>query len=94
MGKSLNIFRWDYPIIPDATNAFDRLEVLTQIGWGGSVLAGFFVGFGTKMGNGCTSGHGVCGLPRLAIRSWVATGCFIGMGLLTASIKENYSIFF
>jgi len=46
------------------------------------------------MGNGCTSGHGVCGLPRLAIRSWVATGCFMGMGLLTASIKENYSNFF
>ena len=44
------------------------------------------------MGNGCTSGHGVCGLPRLAPRSIVAVSCFMGMGLLTASIKENFSI--
>lgn len=49
------------------------------------------MGFGTKMGNGCTSGHGVCGLPRLAPRSIVAVSCFMGMGLLTASIKENFS---
>ncbi|EGR29215.1 hypothetical protein IMG5_160950 [Ichthyophthirius multifiliis] len=38
----------------------------------GFALSGFLVGIGTKLGNGCTSGHGVCGLPRLSIRSYVA----------------------
>ncbi|CAD8098466.1 unnamed protein product [Paramecium primaurelia] len=77
-------------IIDGGTPAYDDLSILTQIGWGGAIIAGFCVGFGTKMGNGCTSGHGVCGLPRLAPRSIVAVSCFMGMGLLTASIKENF----
>src|SRR5689334_22187541 len=40
--------------------------------------AGLFVGFGTQLGNGCTSGHGVCGISRLSIRSIVATITFMG----------------
>lgn len=51
-------------------------------------IAGFLVGFGTKLGNGCTSGHGVCGLPRLSKRSFVAVCCFMGFGMLTATFKE------
>lgn len=43
----------------------------------GYALAGFLVGFGTKLGNGCTSGHGLCGLARLSIRSFVAVGVFL-----------------
>lgn len=61
--------------------------MLTGIGWAGSCLSGFFVGFGTKMGNGCTSGHGVCGLPRLSIRSFVAVCTFMGMGFITATFR-------
>lgn len=45
--------------------------------------AGFLVGFGTLLGNGCTSGHGVCGLSRLSIRSFVATTVFILFGVLS-----------
>ena len=45
-------------------------------------VAGFLVGYGTSLGNGCTSGHGVCGLGRLSLRSLVATVVF----LLTAII--------
>ena len=43
------------------------------------VAGGLLVGFGTRLGGGCTSGHGVCGLSRLSPRSLVATGVFIGV---------------
>ncbi|MFK7991365.1 MAG: YeeE/YedE family protein [Sandaracinaceae bacterium] len=46
-------------------------------------LAGLVVGFGVRLGSGCTSGHGVCGLSRLSARSLVATVTFIGAGALT-----------
>ena len=48
-----------------------------------TALAGLFVGFGTLLGGGCTSGHGVCGMSRLSIRSIVATLTFISAGALT-----------
>ena len=44
------------------------------------VIAGLLVGFGTRLGSGCTSGHGVCGLSRLSPRSLVATGSFMAAG--------------
>ncbi len=47
------------------------------------VMAGLFVGFGTRMGNGCTSGHGVCGISRLSPRSMIATATFMVTGALT-----------
>lgn len=43
----------------------------------GFALSGLLVGFGTKLGNGCTSGHGLCGLPRFSLRSFVAVGLCI-----------------
>ena len=54
----------------------------------GFCLAGLLVGFGTKLGNGCTSGHGVCGMPRWSIRSWVAVGTFMSLGIIIATIKH------
>ena len=53
----------------------------------GFILAGFLVGFGAKMANGCTSGHGVCGLPRLSKRSFVAIGFFMVFGILMATLR-------
>jgi uncharacterized membrane protein YedE/YeeE len=50
------------------------------------VLAGLLVGFGTRLGSGCTSGHGVCGLSRLSVRSFVATLTFIGTGVVTVAL--------
>lgn len=50
------------------------------------VLAGLLVGFGTRLGSGCTSGHGVCGLARLSPRSMVATGVFMFMGMATVAV--------
>ncbi len=49
------------------------------------VLAGLAVGIGTRFANGCTSGHGVCGLSRLSTRGLVATLAYIGAGALTVT---------
>lgn len=50
------------------------------------ILAGLLVGYGTRLGSGCTSGHGVCGLSRLSLRSLVATAVFMLTGFLVASL--------
>jgi uncharacterized membrane protein YedE/YeeE len=53
------------------------------------LLAGFIVGFGTRMGSGCTSGHGVCGLGRFSFRSLVATLTFMAAGILTVYVTRH-----
>jgi len=53
------------------------------------VVAGLLVGFGSVWGNGCTSGHGVCGLSRLSTRSLVATGAFMATGSVTVFITRH-----
>lgn len=53
---------------------------------GALVAAGLLVGFGTRLGNGCTSGHGVCGLARLSRRSLVATCTFMGTAIATVAL--------
>ena len=50
------------------------------------VIAGLLVGLGTKVGNGCTSGHGVCGLARLSLRSLVAVVVFFGVAVITVTV--------
>ena len=59
----------------------------------GFLIAGFLVGFGAKMANGCTSGHGVCGLPRLSKRSIVAIILFMIFGIITATIRYYVPFF-
>jgi uncharacterized membrane protein YedE/YeeE len=49
-------------------------------------LSGAMVGFGTRLGNGCTSGHGLCGMSRLSKRSIIATMAFFAVGVATATI--------
>jgi len=51
------------------------------------VVGGLLVGLGTKLGSGCTSGHGICGLGRLSVRSFVATLTFMVFGILTVTIR-------
>ncbi len=51
------------------------------------IIAGLLVGFGTRLGSGCTSGHGVCGLPRKSLRSFVATLSFMVAGIVTVYLK-------
>jgi len=53
------------------------------------VVAGLLVGFGTRLGNGCTSGHGVCGVSRLSPRSLAATATFMLAGFMIVTIMRH-----
>jgi uncharacterized membrane protein YedE/YeeE len=53
------------------------------------VVAGLLVGFGTRLGSGCTSGHGLCGMARLSKRSIVATAVFFGVAMLTVFLTRH-----
>ena len=53
------------------------------------VCAGLLVGLGTRIGNGCTSGHGVCGISRLSPRGIVATGIYIAAGAITVVLMRR-----
>ena len=53
------------------------------------IAAGVLVGFGTRLGRGCTSGHGVCGISRLSITSLIATATFIGAGAVTVAVAHR-----
>jgi uncharacterized membrane protein YedE/YeeE len=55
----------------------------------GLIVAGLLVGFGTRMGNGCTSGHGVCGLGRLSMRSLVAVATFMATAIATTFVLRH-----
>jgi uncharacterized protein len=61
-------------------------EPATFASWPVLVAAGLLVGFGTRMGSGCTSGHGVCGVSRLSQRSLVATAVFMAAGIATVFV--------
>jgi len=52
-------------------------------------VGGFFVGVGTRLGNGCTSGHGICGIANLSKRSIFATLIFMGFGMVTVYIIRH-----
>jgi uncharacterized membrane protein YedE/YeeE len=53
------------------------------------VIGGFLVGFGTRLGSGCTSGHGICGLANLSVRSIAATLTFMATGIVTVFILKH-----
>ena len=60
-----------------------------DVGAAGLIVAGLLVGFGVRLGNGCTSGHGVCGLSRLSLRSLVNVLAFMGAGALTVFVLRH-----
>jgi uncharacterized protein len=53
------------------------------------LIGGLFVGFGTRLGSGCTSGHGLCGMARISRRSMVATAVFFGVAMLTVFLTHH-----
>jgi uncharacterized membrane protein YedE/YeeE len=59
-----------------------------DIGWGSIIVGGVLVGMGTKIGSGCTSGHGVCGIGRFSIRSVVAVVVFMSVGVMTVLLMR------
>ncbi|MEH6491820.1 YeeE/YedE family protein [Halopseudomonas sp.] len=69
--------------------AAGELQVQIETGPVGLVVAGLLVGFGSRLGSGCTSGHGVCGLARLSPRSAVATLSFMGAGFVCVYIVRH-----
>lgn len=56
------------------------------------VAAGLLVGFGTRLGTGCTSGHGVCGNSRFSLRSQVATATFIAVGMAAVFLARQIGV--
>ena len=54
------------------------------------IVSGLAVGIGTRIGNGCTSGHGVCGIGLMAGRSMVATVTFMATGIITVTVLRNF----
>ena len=66
-------------------SSFEMLPISTPT----VLLAGFLVGFGTRLGNGCTSGHGVCGISRVSARSIAATLVFMAAGAVTVGLVRH-----
>ena len=60
-----------------------------EAGYLQAIVAGLLVGFGTRLGGGCTSGHGVCGVSRLSLRSLIATGTFMVSGFLIVFVMRH-----
>lgn len=66
--------------------AFGRMPAMTvSASWPIVLLAGLLVGIGTRLGSGCTSGHGILGLARFSRRSFAATAVFLATGMVTAT---------
>jgi len=57
--------------------------------WAVVIAGGLLVGFGTRLGGGCTSGHGLCGLGRFSPRSLVATGIFMAAGMTVVAVSRH-----
>ena len=65
------------------------IKVVVDAGPVALVIAGLLVGFGSRLGSGCTSGHGVCGLARLSPRSLAATLSFMGAGFICVFVLRH-----
>jgi uncharacterized membrane protein YedE/YeeE len=77
-------------IAPIVWLLFGKLpEITINADYGLLVAAGLIVGFGARLGSGCTSGHGVCGISRLSPRSIIATLAFMGSGFLTVFVARH-----
>jgi uncharacterized protein len=57
--------------------------------WISAVMAGLLVGFGSRMSGGCTSGHGICGIARLSVRSFAATAIFMATAIVVVALSRH-----
>jgi uncharacterized membrane protein YedE/YeeE len=77
-------------ISPFLYSLFAELPAIDmQLDWSAILFAGLIVGFGTRLGSGCTSGHGVCGISRLSPRSIIATIVFMAAGFATVALIRH-----
>ncbi|WP_338292836.1 YeeE/YedE family protein [Planctobacterium marinum] len=80
---------------PAVINAFQidviqiKLPSEINLDWWQVVIGAVLVGLGTRMGSGCTSGHGVCGIGRFSLRSIVATCVFMGIAILVVTLMRH-----
>lgn len=77
------LLNWIYP---------KGLDINFFLPWQGVIVAGFCVGFGAKLGGGCTSGHGICGCGMLNKRSMIAVMVFLLVAIVTASVLYHFVI--
>lgn len=75
------------PLLYALFSPLPETSVVTSIPW--LIVAGLLVGFGSRLGSGCTSGHGVCGLSRLSLRSLVATLTFMATAMLVVWLLRH-----
>ena len=75
-------------VVPNNPIAFEITHSYLLI-----IPGGFLVGFGTRLGGGCTSGHGICGIGRLSVNSMVATATFVAIGVLTVFTLQQFGIY-
>jgi len=78
-----------YAIELEMYKSTSSIPFVSDIGY---AISGFLVGFGSRLGNGCTSGHGICGLARLSKRSFAAVIAFMATGIVTASFCPDNSV--
>ncbi len=71
------------------TGLFIQPEIVLNASIWQLIIAGLLVGFGTRLGSGCTSGHGICGISRLSKRSLIATGIFMLTGAITVFVVRH-----
>lgn len=76
-------------IVPFAYGAFMQPHIQIESSPLIMILAGLLVGFGTRLGSGCTSGHGICGISRLSKRSLIATATFMLAGAVTVFVMRH-----
>ncbi|MDY6456916.1 YeeE/YedE family protein [Acinetobacter faecalis] len=76
-------------IVPFIYALFTQPEINIQASPFSMIIAGLLVGFGTRLGSGCTSGHGICGISRLSPRSLLATVSFMLAGFVTVYIVRH-----
>lgn len=103
IGQSLKLTRGDWywrvaftlglflgGVVMLAISGPERFIDTTDADMGTTIIAGLLVGFGTLMGSGCTSGHGVCGLSRFSPRSLVATLSFMASGFVLVAVLRAW----
>ena len=76
-------------IIPFIYQLYVEPEIVIKSSPIGLIIAGILVGFGTRLGSGCTSGHGICGMSRLSVRSIVAKVTFMLAGIVTVFVIRH-----
>ncbi|MBP5858973.1 YeeE/YedE family protein [Marivibrio halodurans] len=77
------------PLLHAVLRGGEAVAVRLDVGWPWLILGGLLVGFGTRLGSGCTSGHGVCGLARLSPRSLAAVATFFAVALAVVLVTRR-----